>query len=818
VTFRLAWLSPYSDASEISMFTRALLPHLVEPLNGEAFNVTLFVNEAGSRYPSPVPTMRLRPLEDMQELLQGFDCVVFNLGNNQTNHLEILDLAQRFPGVCILHDVVMHHYIAWECFTRHSSPAAYARLVQEVYGPAGFEIVARSGVSSWSTHTMFAPWDSEHVATLPFHEMFTPLASAAVVHSRFAGDAIKTSYRGPSLQLSLPCDLRPIPEDREVARWADQTADTKCVVFSSFGHIGPTKCLDLAISAFEGSALLRSCAEYRIVGRASDPEHARDLERMVRERGLQNNIHFEFDVADERLEKIKQASDVFINLRYPNTEGGSASLTSQLACGKPTIAFAAGCYADVPDNAIVKIARSEAGALQAAMESLARSPKRRIAIGRAGRKFALSTDSRTYARKLKEFLLENRALLARRSRFIAPERDAMPWRADDLTTSDDVWLAGLGLCRGRWASIQLDADCRGPRPFLAWPVEQLAVFVCDVLLGLPPTKRTLRHFTQMMTQRGRMQTYLAISRLRALLDVLRYRNEDEKPVVRDEPVLDPDLWAMIGDLDIVERCRLGFVALTGRTPTPREIDEFTRAHPELDLAALVQWISARIGLSFSAAQREKFVELQTFLRELPENEEAEDLNLTTPIVSLPLNIHFTRSEPNALILMQGGWHTVEDHGCWSKATAAHLRFILQPTDGERLRITLLLAVSGFERFADRRIKIYANGLEVASRDFIKNPANVENFVYEKIGFTWTRSTHTPMTVLLLTIETDRVFNPAKEGVGPDVRDLGFLLCDLSISEMESPDCPAHVDSPMALPMIALAADSTHGVLAQATPA
>ena len=111
-TKRVAWLSPFGPRSDIGAFTRNLLPHWASGTPG-GFEAHLWVNENGPAYAADIPAFPLGTQANAPELLGLYDFTLFNVGNNQENHLDIFSCLKSNPGVVILHDYVYQHFFAW---------------------------------------------------------------------------------------------------------------------------------------------------------------------------------------------------------------------------------------------------------------------------------------------------------------------------------------------------------------------------------------------------------------------------------------------------------------------------------------------------------------------------------------------------------------------------------------------------------------------------------------------------------------------------------------------------------------------------------
>ena len=243
-----------------------------------------------------------------------------------------------------------------------------------------------------------------------------------------------------------------------------------------------------------------------------DKEYVREIEAMVSKLGLTKQVTFEYSITNERLLEIKNETEVFVNLRYPNTEGASGSLIEMLNAARPVIAYRAGCYADLPENAAVLIDRTSGpDEVMTAMEELLLEPQRRAEVGAAARDHVREYDSERYVKELKTFVLDIQGDLRRRSHLIAPVRDAMTWRMDDVAADDADWFADLTRARRSLMLLERDSACRSPGIFLDWPMDDLIAFVSRVLLHANVRDGTNQLLVDYAQRLGRWQFYLLIS-------------------------------------------------------------------------------------------------------------------------------------------------------------------------------------------------------------------------------------------------------------------------------------------------------------------
>src|ERR671934_215228 len=196
-------------------------------------------------------------------------------------------------------------------------------------------------------------------------------ATSLIVHSHYVEQRVgERGFRGPIWRIPHPAWPMPdiVPARLEGAP-----------VFGSFGHMNPSKRIPQLLEAF---ALVRRRypnARLLLVGPASpgfdaDPLAGEGVERI--------------DYVDEqRLWSLMAACDACVSLRSPTMGETSGSAIRALALGRPLVVSDVGWFAELPDDAALKIPvdKDEAPALAASLELLASSEATRRSMSDAAR-------------------------------------------------------------------------------------------------------------------------------------------------------------------------------------------------------------------------------------------------------------------------------------------------------------------------------------------------------------------------------------------------------------------------------------------------
>jgi glycosyltransferase involved in cell wall biosynthesis len=784
---RMAWLSPYGPASDIGAFTRCVLPRFAQDDPAGRFECDLFVNACGETYDSPVPSMDIPAGARIGEILSRYDAAVFNLGNNVANHTQITEALRKIPGIAVLHDFSYHHFFAHKCFEELHAPPAYARFMREYHGSAGYGMALRSGVITRDA-TLYAPWDGDNVSEYPLMQPLAALAAAVVVHSRFMEERVAKFFKGPILRLFLPSDQKAAPSSGDLARWRDETTSRDRCQFASFGHIGRSKCLDVVIQAIASSPVLRARSQFVIAGHPGDKEFVREIESMVAKLGLSRQVMFEYSVTNERLLAIKNETDIFLNLRFPNTEGASGSLIEMMNAGRPVIAYRSGCYADIPEDAALLIDRAQGvEAVAAAMEDLLSDPARRVTLGEAAQTFVHSQDSRQYAQAFKQFVIDIAPELERRARFLAPVRDAMTWSADDVEPADAEWFAELTRVRRALNMLERDGGAQSPEIFLTWPMDDLVSFTGRVLLHAA-TQTGFGALLAGYAQRlGRWSFYRLIVKL-CFYQALCLKPEMSKPETTPyaERVADIAFWDIATHLQPEIIVRMLYVCILERSGAPAEQENWIRrlrqgASPA---AILVDFLS-------SAEYRQTFPD--NVMADVEDWARKESLLASgrrrqkRPQMVWPVDVvvRFNEDNPTTEALLGQLWHRRDAQGRWSDGRTGDLRFHLPDGMAENGgTLALRLRVAGTRVTGPRSIVAQVDRRELGT-------ITLANDVPQNWSLPLPASLHSKDGVSLFLI-ADQDFSPASGGQSADKRALGVMLMEgrLTMDAPKAEETPA----------------------------
>ncbi len=334
---RLDFVSPLPPVrSGIADYSRDLLPHLA-PLCDLRL-LLLPGQEVEEAFPAAYPTAPLgAPAEGRLPLYQ--------MGNNHF-HAAVHAAALERPGVLVLHDLVLHHFLLDRTVGRGDAEAYREQLARD-HGWIG-EAAARP--------VRFGGFGMAAQFALGAHRTLARRQRGVVVHSAWA--AAELGEEDPELA------VRAVPMGIPLPPAADETAGRafrerlgvppEAPLIGSFGFQTPIKRTESVIRALAAPGLER--VHLVVAGELSPYVF---YEREAREAGVADRVHLTGFLPYAELEAAIAASDLALNLRYPTAGETSASLLRVLAVGRPVVVSDFGQFAELPAEVAVRVELGE---------------------------------------------------------------------------------------------------------------------------------------------------------------------------------------------------------------------------------------------------------------------------------------------------------------------------------------------------------------------------------------------------------------------------------------------------------------------------
>ena len=395
---RLNWFSPLPpERTDIAHYTARIAPALMQH-----FDVVFWTDLRAAAHELPVGAdVRIFDPERIDgrmfnsKLFDGLN--VYNFGNDARFHAGIFRVARKIPGLAILHDTRLHHFV-YELFRNSNPPwAGYVELARELYGRDGEakakQIIADEGRTI-----------DEAVEKMPFVEAIADNALAAICHSKTAAADVRLCSDAPILTLPLPfASLAPKPNVQRI--WAPPWR------FVAFGYINPNRRLESIIHAL---ADLRGTINFQldVYGTLWDQTLIKSL---IARSGLADHIKIHGFAREEKLDEAIASAHLAFNLRHPTMGEASGGILRNWAQATPTLVTNAGWYADLPDDVALKLSvKNELADIRQALARLNEHPDEFEKMGLAGRDWLERKHSpNLYAERLATALTDLPQLMTR---------------------------------------------------------------------------------------------------------------------------------------------------------------------------------------------------------------------------------------------------------------------------------------------------------------------------------------------------------------------------------------------------------------------
>jgi glycosyltransferase involved in cell wall biosynthesis len=287
--------------------------------------------------------------EDFERRRGEFDAVIAQLGNN-LHHEFVWRDAREHRSIVVLHEIVLHHLIT-EMTLARGDAEAFIEEMERNHGAAG-EAFARGRSRGF---------DFENANFLfPASGRVASASAAVIVHNRWAAERLaEMGVETPIHVIDHPFDqLRTAvgSEERNRTRQALGYSDHHRVI-GMFGFVTAPKRPEIVMEAFASAWSQRSDLRLLIVG---EPAPNVDLEELAARFELPPDVWRTTGwTSDGEFDAALVAVDRVVSLRYPSAGESSGAVVRIFGASKPVAVPDYAQFAELPDDAVVKIPLGE---------------------------------------------------------------------------------------------------------------------------------------------------------------------------------------------------------------------------------------------------------------------------------------------------------------------------------------------------------------------------------------------------------------------------------------------------------------------------
>lgn len=310
------------------------------------------------------------PAAEILRDVPAADLHIYHLGNNRL-HSGIYARALSSPGIVVIHDAVLNHFLLGEL-----SAGEYVAEFVHNYG-------------EWNRHVGEELWRERAGCRIdpryfryPMLRRAVERAQAVIVHNPGAA-AIALGHGAASVHV-IPHFFGQghIPDAYETEQFRRRIGVAPGVtLFGIFGYLRETKRLLPCIRAFRRLHELRPATALLIAGQPASG----DLERLLASEALHPAIHRLGHLCDAEFRVATAAVDCCLNLRDPPAGETSGIAIRLMGIGKPVILTEGPEISAIPESACLRVSSGaeEAGSLFRQMAFVTDFPAFRREIGAA---------------------------------------------------------------------------------------------------------------------------------------------------------------------------------------------------------------------------------------------------------------------------------------------------------------------------------------------------------------------------------------------------------------------------------------------------
>ena len=378
---RLACFTPLPPMqSGISDYSVDILTAL-----SERYDIDVFIDDGYTPRCTLPETVQIFPHTAYRKRQSLYFDTLYQLGNS-TFHLYMWQYLRLCGGTAVLHDTNLRGVIgAYHAITGNSAEAA--------------AYCAEDGCA-------FPPGEEE----TELNSFLCSHADRIIVHSEEAREKLLRRDPGRTVGVIRSYAVIEPPADRAAAKRALGISDDT-LLFASFGFAHETKRTLPLLRAFARFAKEHEKAHYAFVGKL-DSSIAEEFRTIVAENALSERVTVTGFTELDTFKRYIAAADVCFNLRWPYYGETSGSLMRILAAGRCVVTSEVGSFAELPDDACLKLPcaaaltpEREIELLCAAMELLCERPELREELAHGARQYAeQALDLRRIAKQYAAFL------------------------------------------------------------------------------------------------------------------------------------------------------------------------------------------------------------------------------------------------------------------------------------------------------------------------------------------------------------------------------------------------------------------------------
>ena len=342
---KIAFFTPLNPLkSGISDFCEELLPYLKEEME-----VDLFIEEYKPTNIEIKNSFKIRRISEFENeaVRKEYDQVIYQIGNNETCHESIYNMALKYPGIIELHDISLHHMLAATTIAR-GDVEKYKSIMEYCHG-----IGAVQEVDKFLRSEILPPWENNSLIFTVNKELIDS-AKGVIVHSDYAKQMVK------GVRSDVPIEVIYLHADEIDTNYIDSKMMAREqlgllqeeLIFATFGFITKPKRILETLEVLKVIKEKGYKFKFYIVGKVADQLNVTEV---IKQNNLEDEVVVTGFVTLEKMKQLMKASDICFCLRYPTQGESSAIVHRLLGMGKIMFVTNVGTFSEYPDDVAIKI-------------------------------------------------------------------------------------------------------------------------------------------------------------------------------------------------------------------------------------------------------------------------------------------------------------------------------------------------------------------------------------------------------------------------------------------------------------------------------
>lgn len=324
------------------------------------------------------------------------DVNIYHIGNND-HHSYIHSVCLEYPGIVVLHEPMLHHFIFSQT-VGNNRVRDYLRELDYCYKTERSRIVKLT----------LEERDENSWFSFPLIDRIVDSSLGVIVHSEFARQKV-LACNPETRTCRIPHHFSPRPDDhmrspeliREILGFGPDD-----FIIGSIGFMTASKRIDVLLRTLARIKAAGHPAKLLLVGKMLPSCEA---PRWIEDLNLEEDVVQTGYVDTHTFREYMNIPDIVVALRYPSAGETSGSVIKTMGAGKPVVLTDHFAFSEFPDDCCIKVSagESEEDELAGKITWYIEHPEERMSLGERSRRYILAHhDIQDSARAYVEFAAE----------------------------------------------------------------------------------------------------------------------------------------------------------------------------------------------------------------------------------------------------------------------------------------------------------------------------------------------------------------------------------------------------------------------------